>query len=190
LNKFILILEGKVKEDFILGVAFRIQENELKLQGNIVTEIEEKLNVKFIEDFLDTLKDTFNFICNLIQQGKNPLEDEENYMVHSLLNLGIPGEIYPIIIKAMKITSLENKKLLISLYKALEAIIIRGKIIDTSAKIYHRLEGLYREMVDKNKSTKEKIENIIIRIDKMINSNEFAIIENEKEANKNWWRNW
>lgn len=183
----IAILEGKVKEDFILGVAFRIQENELKLQGNIVTEIEEKLNVKFIEDFLDTLKDTFNFICNLIQQGKNPLEDEENYMVHSLLNLGIPGEIYPIIIKAMKITSLENKKLLISLYKALEAIIIRGKIIDTSAKIYHRLEGLYREMVDKNKSTKEKIENIIIRIDKMINSNEFAIIENEKEANKNWW---
>ena len=183
----IAILEGKIKEDFILGVAFRIQENELKLQGNIVTEIEEKLNVKFIEDFLDTLKDTFNFICNLIQQGKNPLEDEENYMVHSLLNLGIPGEIYPIIIKAMKITSLENKKLLISLYKALEAIIIRGKIIDTSAKIYHRLEGLYREMVDKNKSTKEKIENIIIRIDKMINSNEFAIIENEKEANKNWW---
>ena len=183
----IAILEGKIKEDFILGVAFRIQENKLKLQGNIVTEIEEKLNVKFIEDFLDTLKDTFNFICNLIQQGKKPLEDEENYMVHSLFNLGIPGEIYPIIIKAMEMTSLENKKLLISLYKALEAIIIRGKIIDTSAKIYHRLEGLYREMIDKNKSTKEKIENIIIRIDKMINSNEFAIIENEKEANKNWW---
>lgn len=185
--KNITILEGKVKEDFILGVAFRIQVNVLKLQGNIVTEIEKKLEVDFIIGFLEILKDTFDFICDFIQQGKNSLEDEENYMIHSLLNLGIPGEIYPIIIKAMEMTSLENKKLLISLYKALEAIIIRGKIIDTSAKIYHRLEGLYREMIDKNKSTKEKIENIIIRIDKMINSNEFAIIENEKEANKNWW---
>ena len=180
----IAILEGKIKEDFILGVAFRIQENKLKLQGNIVTEIEEKLKVDFIRKFLDTLKDTFNFICNFIQQGKKPLEDEENYMVHSLLNLGVSGEIYPIIIKAMEI---KNKKLLIFLYKALEAIIIRGKIIDTSAKIYHRLEGLYKEMNDTNKLSKEKIENIIIRIDKMINSNEFAIIENEKEPNKNWW---
>ena len=165
-------------------MAFRIQENKLKLQGNIVTEIEEKLKVDFIRKFLDTLKDTFNFICNFIQQGKKPLEDEENYMVHSLLNLGVSGEIYPIIIKAMEI---KNKKLLIFLYKALEAIIIRGKIIDTSAKIYHRLEGLYKEMNDTNKLSKEKIENIIIRIDKMINSNEFAIIENEKEPNKNWW---
>lgn len=180
----IAILEGKIKEDFILGVAFRIQENKLKLQGNIVTEIEKKLKVDFIRKFLDTLKDTFNFICNFIQQGKKPLEDEENYMVHSLLNLGISGEIYPIIIKAMEI---KNKKLLIFLYKALEAIIIRGKIIDTSAKIYHRLEGLYKEMNDTNKLSKEKIESIIIRIDKMINSNEFAIIENEKEPNKNWW---
>ena len=177
----IAILEGKVKEDFILGVAFRIQENKLKLQGNIVTEIEEKLKVNFIEDFLDTLKDTFNFICNLIQQGKKPLEDEENYMVHSLLNLGIPGEIYPIIIKAMEI---KNKKLLISLYKALEAIIIRGKIIDTSAKIYHRLDGLYQKM----SNTDNSIENIIITIDKMINSNEFVIFgTEEEEPNKNWW---
>ena len=177
----IAILEGKVKEDFILGVAFRIQENKLKLQGNIVTEIEEKLKVNFIEDFLDTLKDTFTFICNLIQQGKKPLEDEENYMVHSLLNLGIPGEIYPIVIKAMEI---KNKKLLISLYKALEAIIIRGKIIDTSAKIYHRLEGLYQKM----SNTDNSIENIIITIDKMINSNEFVIFgTEEEEPNKNWW---
>ena len=177
----IAILEGKVKEDFILGVAFRIQENKLKLQGNIVTEIEEKLKVNFIEDFLDTLKDTFTFICNLIQQGKKPLEDEENYMVHSLLNLGIPGEIYPIVIKAMEI---KNKKLLISLYKALEAIIIRGKIIDTSAKIYHRLDGLYQKM----SNTDNSIENIIITIDKMINSNEFVIFgTEEEEPNKNWW---
>lgn len=179
----IAILEGKVKEDFILGVAFRIQENRLKLQGNIVTEIENKLSVDFIIKFLNTLKTTFDFICNFIQQGKKSLEVEENYMVHSLLNLGIPGEIYPIIIKAMEINSLENKKLLISLYKALEAIIIRGKIIDTSAKIYHRLDGLYQKMFN----TDNSIENIIIRIDKMINSTEFAIIENEKESNKNWW---
>ena len=181
--KNISILEGKIKEDFILGVAFRIHENVLKIQGNIVTEIEKKLEVDFIKGFLKTLKDTFDFICSFIQQEKKSLEDEENYMVHSLLNLGIPGEIYPIIIKAIKMTSLEDKKLLISLYKALEAILIRGKIIDTNAKVYHRLEGLYKE----NNSIKEKIENIIFRIDKMINSNEFAMIETEKEPNKNWW---
>lgn len=182
--KNISILEGKIKEDFILGVAFRIHENVLKIQGNIVTEIEKKLEINFIKGFLKTLKDTFDFICSFIQQEKKSLEDEENYMVHSLLNLGIPGEIYPIIIKAMKMTSLEDKKLLISLYKALEAILIRGRI--TNAKVYHRLEGLYKE----NNSIKEKIENIIFRIDKMINSNEFAMIETEKEPNKNWWQSY
>lgn len=177
----IAILEGKVKEDFILGVAFRLQENKLKLQGSIVTEIENKLSVDFVIKFLDTLKNTFNFICNFIQQGKKSLEVEENYMIHSLLNLEISGEIYSIIIKAMKI---ENKKLLISLYKALEAIIIREKIVDTSAKIYHRLDGLYQKI----SNTDNSIENIIIIIDKMINSNEFVIFgTKEKEPNKNWW---
>lgn len=183
----IAALDGWVKEDFILGISFRLHEKILKIQGNLLDEIEKRLNVEFIKDFLKTLRKTFEYIYDFVIKGKNEkFEDEESYMIHSLLYLGISGELYPIIIRAIEVNV--EKDILISLYKAIEATIVRSRIINTSAKITYRLEGLYKEsFLDNGKTAEEKIKEIINRISIMLNSEEYAVIENNKEPNKNWW---
>lgn len=190
--KNISYLEGYIREEAILGIAFRIYKQKLKLQENIINEIEENISVEFINNFLSILENTFSIICNFILQGNDDLKDEEIYMIHSLINLGISQEIYPIIVRVRDL-KVKDSKILIRLYKALEAILLRHNLVSTRANISQRLEWEYSQLFEiddyENKNEiEEKIINLIEIIEKLYKSRETVYIDEDYYGY--WWSYW
>ncbi|MCI6153384.1 MAG: DUF262 domain-containing protein [Fusobacterium perfoetens] len=123
--KNITKLERYIQEDTVLSIALRMYKKSLSIE-NVSIEIErileddkkekekekENKNEK-LKEFLGTLADTFEKISHFIELGlgtKETSDKEYDFLVHSLINLGISVKIYPIIIKALKNENYQERK--------------------------------------------------------------------------------
>ena len=194
--KKITTLENYINEDTVLAIAMRIYRKNLRIDG-VLTEVDNMLiNLKSqesnnnknniqagIEDFLKTLEKTFEKVDEFITKGlAKPKEldfnDEYEYVAHSLINLGISVQLYPIVLKAIE---LEEKKK-VEVLKALEKIILRNLIIKTRANLAQRFHWVFEKSCNK----KEELEEIVTIIKEMIFNIDLTIIKKDDL----WWFNY
>lgn len=194
--KKITTLENYINEDTVLAIAIRMYKKNLRIDG-VLTEVDNMLiNLKSqesnnnknniqagIEDFLKTLEKTFEKVDAFITKGlAKPKEldfnDEYEYVAHSLINLGISVQLYPIVLKAIE---LEEKKK-VEVLKALEKIILRNLIIKTRANLAQRFHWVFEKSCNK----KEELEEIVTIIKEMIFNIDLTIIKKDDL----WWFNY
>ena len=170
-------LERYINEDTILSIATRILVGKLKIEGVLIEldryllkeEDDKKIDYsKRVEKLLKYLEDTFNKISEFITTGLNgDIENSYNYIVHSLINLGISSQIYPIIVKTLEKESIEERS---KIFVALEKIILRNLFIKTRADLAQRFEDTFRKsLLEKDNENKKDISEIIGRIEGLLN---------------------
>ena len=133
----------KLKEDDILQYAYRYHKNALYEYFSMeeVDKILEKNDcLNFINKFTFVLEETFEKIKDFCEDGEKMLE------AHSLITLGGIGIAYPFIVKAYKYNCSDKDKAL--LFRALEHIILRKKLIGDRAVLESRFNGVYKNFVD------------------------------------------
>lgn len=203
--KKITTLENYINEDTVLAIAMRIYRKNLRVDG-VLTEVDNILidlksqknddNVEItekeenkekiqneIEKFLNTLKDTFEKVNKFITKGlakskELDFNDEYEYVAHSLINLGISVQLYPIVLKSLELG--ENKR--VEVLKALEKIILRNLIIKTRANLAQRFHWVFEKSCNK----KEELEEIVTIIKEMIFNIDLTIIKKDDL----WWFNY
>lgn len=206
--KKITTLENYINEDTVLAIAIRMYKKNLRIDG-VLTEVDNMLiNLKKqkdndsnntenlekednkkklqdgIEKFLNTLEKTFEKVDSFITKGlakskELDFNDEYEYVAHSLINLGISVQLYPIVLKAIE---LEEKKK-VEVLKALEKIILRNLIIKTRANLaqrfYDRFQNTYPHYdKEKEKTIQESIFLVVERI-------QYLLLTQDS-----WWNYW
>lgn len=204
--KKITTLENYINEDTVLAIAIRMYKQNLRIDG-VLTEVDNMLirlkpqknddNVEItekeenkekiqneIKKFLNTLKDTFEKVDKFITKGlakskELDFNDEYEYVAHSLINLGISVQLYPIVLKSLELGEKERVEVL----KALEKIILRNLIIKTRANLsqrfYDRFQNTYPHYdKEKEKTVQESIFLVVERI-------QYLLLTQDS-----WWNYW
>ena len=203
--KKITTLENYINEDTVLAIAMRIYRKNLRIDG-VLTEVDNMLiNLKSqesnnnknniqagIEDFLKTLEKTFEKVDEFITKGlakskELDFNDEYEYAAHSLINLGISVQLYPIVLKSLELGEKERVEIL----KGLEKIILRHLIIKTRANLAERLNENFKNSFDSEAENKnliiKNIYNITNKI-KGILTNTLLLEEDKKYLG--WYSYW
>lgn len=168
--KSISSIEYKISEDDVLLYTLRVHFNSL-WERNATDKVNEQLSgknpISFIKNFTHSLAQSFEYLT--IFFGKDEQQSNE---IHSLINLGGIAISIPFIIKSYKFgLDLSEKS---KLCKSLESLVIRDRLIGTRADLTSRINNVYVEFTDENKS-----------IQPILNRVEF--IKNTKDW---WWAYW
>ena len=149
--KSISLIEYKVGEDDILLYTVKVYFNSLG-ETNTLDKIDKKISednsINFIKDFTRLLCMSFEHLS--IFFGK---DERENFSIHSLVTLGgITGITIaiPFIIKAYQF-GLEPAEIG-KLCAALECLVLRKGLIGTRADITSRINDVFEEFTESNKS--------------------------------------
>lgn len=214
--KKITTLENYINEDTVLAIAIRMYKKNLRIDG-VLTEVDNMLiNLKKqkdndsnntenlekednkkklqdrIEKFLNTLEKTFEKVDSFITKGlakskELDFNDEYEYVAHSLINLGISVQLYPIVLKSLELGEKERVEVL----KGLEKIILRHLIIKTRANLAERLNENFKNSFDSEAENKnliiKNIYNITNKI-KGILTNTLLLEEDKKYLG--WYSYW
>lgn len=214
--KKITTLENYINEDTVLAIAIRMYKKNLRIDG-VLTEVDNMLiNLKKqkdndsnntenlekednkkklqdgIEKFLNTLEKTFEKVDSFITKGlakskELDFNDEYEYVAHSLINLGISVQLYPIVLKSLELGEKERVEIL----KGLEKIILRHLIIKTRANLAERLNENFKNSFDSEAENKnliiKNIYNITNKI-KGILTNTLLLEEDKKYLG--WYSYW
>lgn len=214
--KKITTLENYINEDTVLAIAIRMYKKNLRIDG-VLTEVDNMLiNLKKqkdndsnntenlekednkkklqdrIEKFLNTLEKTFKKVDSFITKGlakskELDFNDEYEYVAHSLINLGISVQLYPIVLKSLELGEKERVEVL----KGLEKIILRHLIIKTRANLAERLNENFKNSFDSEAENKnliiKNIYNITNKI-KGILTNTLLLEEDKKYLG--WYSYW
>lgn len=193
--KKITKLENYINEDTVLAIAMRMYKQNLRIDG-ILTEIDNMLTKlksqkssddntieskeEKIKNFLKILEYTYDKVDEFISKGlakskELDFNDEYEYVAHSLINLGISVQLYPIVLKSLELEEKERVEVL----KALEKIILRNLVVKTRANLAQRFYWIFEKSCNKEKDLKE----IITIINEMIFDINLTII-NKKDL---WW---
>ncbi|WP_300345263.1 DUF262 domain-containing protein, partial [Fusobacterium sp.] len=153
-------LERYINEDTVLSIATRMLVGKLKIEGVLIEldryllkeedSKDKKIDYsKRVGKLLECLENTFNKICDFITTGLNgDIENPYNYLVHSLINLGISAQIYPIVVKTLEKDNIEERS---KIFEALEKIILRNLFIKTRADLAQRFDENFRNSLPKKK---------------------------------------
>lgn len=215
--KKITTLENYINEDTVLAIAIRMYKKNLRIDG-VLTEVDNMLiNLKKqkdndsnntenlekednkkklqdgIEKFLNTLEKTFEKVDSFITKGlakskELDFNDEYEYVAHSLINLGISVQLYPIVLKAIKLGESERVEVL----KGLEKLILRHLIIKTRANLAERLNGNFKDSFDTkdDKGNVIEIKDIIPIINKIKGILNNTLLVEEDKKYLGWWNYW
>lgn len=191
--KKITTLENYINEDTVLAIAIRMYKQNLRIDG-VLTEVDNMLielksnnskeNLQAgIKNFLKNLENTFKGVDEFITKGlakskELDFNDEYEYVAHSLINLGISVQLYPIVLKSLELE--ENER--VEVLKGLEKIILRHLIIKTRANLAHRFYWIFEESCNK----KEELKEIVTIIKEMIFNIDLTIIKKDDL----WWFNY
>lgn len=211
--KKITTLENYINEDTVLAIAIRMYKQNLRIDG-VLTEVDNMLielkpqknddNVEItekeenkekiqneIEKFLNTLKDTFEKVDKFITKGlakfkELDFNDEYEYVAHSLINLGISVQLYPIVLKSLELGEKERVEVL----KGLEKLMLRHLIIKTRANLAERLNGNFKDSFNIEADNKtpiiKNIYNITNKIKGVLNN---TLLEEDKKY-LGWYSYW
>jgi hypothetical protein len=108
--------------------------------------------VQWIKDFTDELHITFSNI-KFLQNLKNKYLDK-------LIKIGMPYFIYPFLIKGLKYFRNDGEKL-DKLFKAMEVLSFRYKLINSRADIVSKLYSVLREFTGNVEDLNSKIKNVL-----------------------------
>lgn len=154
--KSISSIESSINEDDVLVYTFRIHFNSL-LESNAIEKINklisEENSIYFIEDFTRSLAISFEHLTSFF--GK---DQRENLVIHSLISLGDIGISIPFIIKAYKFGLPLND--ISQLCSCFESLLVRHKLIGTSADITSRLNDVYQNFNEDNSTITPIVERI------------------------------
>lgn len=191
--KKITTLENYINEDTVLAIAIRMYKQNLRIDG-VLTEVDNMLielksnnskeNLQAgIKNFLKNLENTFKGVDEFITKGlakskELDFNDEYEYVAHSLINLGISVQLYPIVLKSLELE--ENER--VEVLKGLEKIILRHLIIKTRANLAQRFYWIFEESCNK----KEELKEIVTIIKEMIFNIDLTIIKKDDL----WWFNY
>jgi|GEM_PF-178582 len=211
--KKITTLENYINEDTVLAIAIRMYKQNLRIDG-VLTEVDNMLirlkpqknddNVEItekeenkekiqneIEKFLNTLKDTFEKVDKFITKGlakfkELDFNDEYEYVAHSLINLGISVQLYPIVLKSLELGEKERVEVL----RGLEKLMLRHLIIKTRANLAERLNGNFKDSFNIEADNKtpiiKNIYNITNKIKGVLNN---TLLEEDKKY-LGWYSYW
>lgn len=168
--KSIAKIEYKIDEDDVLLYTLRVHFNSLH-EENPLIKINGKLSpensVLFIKEFSLSLENSFDYLSLFF--GK---DERESHTAHSLITAGGIAVACPFVIKAYEFgldTATKDK-----LYRALESLVLRHRLIGTRAEIASRINAEFKNFTKSNTS----IEPIIERINLM------------KNTTDGWWNYW
>lgn len=167
--KAIATIENHIDEDDVLLYALRVYFNTFDIDvstDKIEKELKNKENlIEFIMNFTLELEKSFESL-------KPFFNEKNNYEIYSFALLG-KTKMLPFAIKAYEfnIPDAEKEKL----FKALESIVLRHRIIGTRAHLEDRINDVYKNFTKENLD----VEPIIERI-KWI----------EKDVDLWWWQYW
>lgn len=211
--KKITTLENYINEDTVLAIAIRMYKQNLRIDG-VLTEVDNMLirlkpqknddNVEItekeenkekiqneIEKFLNTLKDTFEKVDKFITKGlakfkELDFNDEYEYVAHSLINLGISVQLYPIVLKSLELGEKERVEVL----KGLEKLMLRHLIIKTRANLAERLNGNFKDSFNIEADNKTPIiKNIYNTTNKIKGVLNNTLLEEDKKY-LGWYSYW
>ncbi|MDB5142260.1 MAG: hypothetical protein JWQ66_973 [Mucilaginibacter sp.] len=154
--KSISSVEYQIDEDDVLVYTLRVYFNSL-WESNAIDKINKLLSesdsILFIKSFTHSLAISFEYLTLFF--GK----DERQYIeIHSLINLGSIGIALPFIIKAYKYGL--SAKEICKLCTALESMVLRHRLIGTRADLTTRINWVYTEFNEENKSIQPIIERL------------------------------
>jgi hypothetical protein len=157
--KSISSIEYNINEDDVLLYTMRIYFNSL-WESNALDKINKLLEndgeVIFIKEFTYSLSTSFEHLTTFF--GK---DEKESLPIHSLITLGGIGIAIPFIIKAYTFNLERNE--IEELCKSLESLVLRHRLIGTTAYITSRIDDVYKSFTKDNIS----IEPIVKRIEWM-----------------------
>jgi uncharacterized protein with ParB-like and HNH nuclease domain len=168
--KSIASIENNINEDDILVYTQRVYFNSLG-ESNALAKINKELYsgnpISFVKDFTYALADSFEYLKIFFAK-----DEKDNINIHSLITLGGFAIAIPFIIKAYKfgLSTVQIGELC----QSLESLVLRHRLIGTSADMITRINGPFKEFSKDNKSV-NPIQN---RIDWM------------KTRPDYWWGHW
>ena len=159
-----------IDEDDVLVYTLRIHYQYLLASGSqrlIKEELSSIDSIDFIRDFSRELTVSFEslnkFFC---------LDEKNSYAIHSLVTLGGIATALPFVIKAYSFNL--NGSEIDQICKSFESLILRDRLIGTRADIAARLDDVFKNFTEQNKS----IQPIVDRV---------AMI---RTSHNNWWGYW
>lgn len=199
--KKITTLENYINEDTVLAIAIRMYKQNLRIDG-VLTEVDNMLielksnnskeNLQAgIKNFLKNLENTFKGVDEFITKGlakskELDFNDEYEYVAHSLINLGISVQLYPIVLKSLELGEKERVEVL----KGLEKLMLRHLIIKTRANLAERLNGNFKDSfnIEANNKTPiiKNIYNTTNKIKGVLNN---TLLEEDKKY-LGWYSYW
>lgn len=199
--KKITTLENYINEDTVLAIAIRMYKQNLRIDG-VLTEVDNMLielksnnskeNLQAgIKNFLKNLENTFKGVDEFITKGlakskELDFNDEYEYVAHSLINLGISVQLYPIVLKSLELGEKERVEVL----KGLEKLMLRHLIIKTRANLAERLNGNFKDSFNIEADNKtpiiKNIYNITNKIKGVLNN---TLLEEDKKY-LGWYSYW
>lgn len=168
--KSISAIEYKMNEDDVLRYTIRVYANSLwedEPQEWISRQLKSENAISFIQNFTFELSESFKNLNQFFTK-----DEKTEHKIHSFVSLGQVGIAMPFILKAYKfaLSTLDKARLC----EALECILLRHRLLGTRAELNSRLNDVYQEFNNDNKS----IEPIVSRINDLKISNEW------------WWNHW
>lgn len=145
--KSISSIEYKVDEDEILTYTLRVYFNSLWESdplGKIGKILSGSDSIEFVKKFTQALASSFEYLSDFF--GK---DERANMAIHSLTVLGGISVIMPFVIKAYAFSLPIDEKG--RLCNALNALILRHRLIGTRAEITSRINDVFEKFTDKNK---------------------------------------
>lgn len=140
----------------MLVYTFRVYSNSLLEDaplGKITEELSKGNSIPFIKTFSQELALSFDHLKTFFVK-----DEPVNYAIHSLVTLGGIGTAFPFIIKAYKFGL--NPDTIGKLCESLESLILRHRLIGTRAKLNQRLQKVFEEFTETNKSIQPIIDTI------------------------------
>ena len=163
--KSISSIEYNLSEDEVLLFTLRSYFNSL-YEDDPLDRISHRLNepdaIVFITEFTQHLADNFEYLNGFFGKDERRL-----FQVHSLVNLGGIGLIVPFILKAYAFSL--NDQNLATLCAALESLVLRHRLIGTSARLISRLNDVFVGFISQDIGFNE----IIDRISYMKTANDY-----------------
>jgi hypothetical protein len=154
--KSISSIEYKINEDDVLLYTLRVYFNSLG-ESNAIDKINQILSgetpIPFIKSFTYSLSVSFEHLTTFF--GK---DERDNIEIHSLIILGGFAVAIPFIIKAYTF-GLATKEIC-DLCSVLESLVLRHRLIGTSADIKTRLNEIYQNFTPDNRSLQPLVDRI------------------------------
>uniref|UniRef100_UPI003FF13CF6 hypothetical protein n=1 Tax=Fusobacterium mortiferum TaxID=850 RepID=UPI003FF13CF6 len=127
------------------------------------------------------------FITKGLAKSKElDFNDEYEYVAHSLINLGISVQLYPIVLKSLELGEKERVEVL----KGLEKLMLRHLIIKTRANLAERLNGNFKDSFNIEADNKTPIiKNIYNTTNKIKGVLNNTLLEEDKKY-LGWYSYW